>query len=45
MSQQQTSTRKRVPVRVAEVVLVLVIIGQLVAIWMPGIYGLNGPLR
>lgn len=45
MSQQQTSTRKRVLVRVAEVVLVLVIIGLLVAIWMPGIYGARGPVR
>lgn len=45
MPQQQMRTRKRVLVRVAEVVLVLVIIGLLVAIWMPGFYGARGPVR
>ena len=43
--QQRTSTRKRVLVRVAEVLLILVIIGLLVAIWMPGFIGARGPVR
>jgi Tfp pilus assembly protein FimT len=39
------STTRRVLVRLAEVVLVLVIIGLLAAIWMPGFYGAKGALR
>ncbi len=41
----RTPGRKRVLVRIAEIVLILVIIGLLIATWMPGFYGARGPVR
>ena len=42
---RRTPARKRVIVRVAEILLILVIIGLLIAIWMPGFIGARGPVR
>ena len=41
----KTPVRKRRLIRFAEILLILVIIGLLIAIWMPGFYGARGPVR
>jgi hypothetical protein len=41
----RTTERKKALVRVAEILLILAIIGLLIAIWMPGFFGARGPVR
>ena len=45
MNMPQAPGRKRVLIRIAEILLILIIIGLLIAIWMPGFYGARGPVR